>query len=116
MHEEYTIRAARAGVHVLCEKPMAVTVRECQQMITTCRNARVKLLIAYRLHFDALNISAMEIAHRGQLGELKLFDSAFAPTHLTTRREGATPRQKYKARVVTERRRCVGSGTACNRS
>jgi len=60
MHAEYTIRAAKAGVHVLCEKPMAVTVQECQQMIAACRKANVKLMVAYRLHFEALNLSAME--------------------------------------------------------
>ena len=38
MHAEYTVRAAKAGVHVLCEKPMAVTVRECQRMIAACRS------------------------------------------------------------------------------
>ena len=46
MHAEYTVRAAKAGVHVLCEKPMAVTVRECRQMIDACRRAPVKLMIA----------------------------------------------------------------------
>jgi len=51
MHAEYTVRAARAGVHVLCEKPMAVTEDECRQMIEACRKADVKLMIAYRLHF-----------------------------------------------------------------
>ena len=51
MHAEYTIRAARAGVHVLCEKPMAVTADECQLMLDACREHRVKLMIAYRLHF-----------------------------------------------------------------
>lgn len=45
-HAEYTVRAARAGVHVLCEKPMAVTVEECQQMIDACARARVKLMVA----------------------------------------------------------------------
>jgi glucose-fructose oxidoreductase len=80
MHAEYTMRAARAGVHVLCEKPMAVSVRECQQMIAACRRARVKLMIAYRLHFETLNISAMEMARRGQLGELKFFTSSFSMT------------------------------------
>src|SRR6185436_14211088 len=44
MHADYTIRAAKAGVHVLCEKPMAVTTKECQQMIAACRKARVKLM------------------------------------------------------------------------
>ena len=80
MHAEYTVRAAKAGVHVLCEKPMAVTVRECQRMIAACRSARVKLMIAYRLHFETLNISAMEMARRGQLGRLKFFTSSFSIT------------------------------------
>src|SRR5688500_15703718 len=48
LHADYTIRAARAGVHVLCEKPMAVTVAECQRMINACRDRNVKLMIAYR--------------------------------------------------------------------
>ena len=80
MHAEYTIRAARAGVHVLCEKPMAVTVAECRQMIAACRKARVKLMIAYRLHFETLNLAAMDLARRGRLGELKYFNSSFSMT------------------------------------
>lgn len=55
MHEEYTVRAARAGVHVLVEKPMAVTVEACQRMIEACRTNRVKLMVGYRLHFEAVN-------------------------------------------------------------
>jgi predicted dehydrogenase len=78
MHADYTIRAARAGVHVLCEKPMAVTPKECQQMIAACRKARVKLMIAYRLHFESLNLAAMDLARRGRLGELKFFNSTFS--------------------------------------
>jgi len=78
MHAEYAIRAARAGVHVLCEKPMAVTVQECRQMISACRKARVKLMIAYRLHFEGLNLAAIDIARSGQLGTLKFFNSSFA--------------------------------------
>ena len=78
MHAEYTIRAARAGVHVLCEKPMAVTVGECRQMIAACRKAKVKLMIAYRLHFEGLNLAAMDLARSGKLGELKFFNSSFS--------------------------------------
>jgi len=80
MHAEYTIRAARAGVHVLCEKPMAVTADECGQMIAACRKADVKLMIAYRLHFEALNLEAIDLARRGVLGQLKFFNSSFAMT------------------------------------
>jgi predicted dehydrogenase len=80
MHAEYAIRAARAGVHVLCEKPMAPTVEECRQMIAACRKAKVKLMIAYRLHFEGLNLAAIDIARSGQLGALKFFNSSFAMT------------------------------------
>ena len=78
MHADYTIRAARAGVHVLCEKPMAVTVDECRRMITACRTADIKLMIAYRLHFETLNLGAIELARQGELGDLKFFNSSFS--------------------------------------
>ena len=80
MHADYTVRAARAGVHVLCEKPMAVTADECRQMITACRKAQVKLMIAYRLHFETLNLAAMDLARDGRLGKLKFFNSSFSMT------------------------------------
>ena len=78
MHAAYTIRAAEAGVHVLCEKPMAVTVGECERMIRACRQARVKLMVAYRLHFEPLNLAAIDIARRGRLGQLKYFNASFS--------------------------------------
>jgi predicted dehydrogenase len=80
MHAEYAVRAARAGVHVLCEKPMAVTVNECKRMIRACRDGNVKLMIAYRLHFEELNLSAIELVRRGTIGEPKFFNSSFALT------------------------------------
>jgi predicted dehydrogenase len=80
MHAEYTIRAAKAGVHVLCEKPMAVTVAECQRMIDACRANRVKLMIAYRLHFEEINLRAVDLVRRGRIGEPKFFNSSFAMT------------------------------------
>jgi predicted dehydrogenase len=78
MHEEYTVRAAKAGVHVLCEKPMAVTASECEQMIAACREAEVKLMIAYRLHFEEINLRAVELVRRGRIGEPKFFNSSFS--------------------------------------
>jgi len=78
MHAEYAIKAARAGVHVLCEKPMAVTVGDCERMIEACREGGVKLMIAYRLHFEALNLQTVEMVRRGRIGEPKFFNSSFS--------------------------------------
>jgi glucose-fructose oxidoreductase len=90
MHAEYAVRAANAGVHVLCEKPMAVTVDECQQMIEACRVHDVKLMVAYRLHFDPMNLQAIEAVRRGRIGEPKFFNSSFSmrvrPGNIRTRR------------------------------
>ena len=77
MHAEYSIQAANAGVHVLCEKPMAVTERECLSMIRAARKNRVKLMIAYRLHFEEANLKAVEIVKSGKLGEPRIFNSLF---------------------------------------
>jgi glucose-fructose oxidoreductase len=52
MHAEYVIRAANAGKHVWCEKPMALTVAECQSMIDACNKNKVKLSIGYRMHHE----------------------------------------------------------------
>ena len=78
LHREYAVRAAAAGVHVLCEKPMAVTAEDCHAMIHAARQNRVKLMIAYRLHFEAGNLRAIALANSGKLGELRLFTSEFS--------------------------------------
>src|SRR6187401_889046 len=80
MHAEYTIRAAKAGVHVLCEKPMAVTVNECQRMIDACKKNGVKLMVAYRLHFEEINLNAIDLIRKGRIGEPKFFNSSFSMT------------------------------------
>jgi glucose-fructose oxidoreductase len=90
-HAEYTIRAARVGVHVLCEKPMAVTVEECERMIQACAASRVELMIAYRLHFEEVNLDAVDLVRRGRIGEPKYFNSSFSmtvrPGDIRTKRE-----------------------------
>jgi predicted dehydrogenase len=76
-HAEFTIRAARHGVHVLCEKPLAVTERECLSMIRAAEKNGVKLMTAYRLHFERANLEAIETVRSGKLGEPRLFNSLF---------------------------------------
>ncbi len=76
-HRAYTERCARAGVHVLCEKPMAASEADCRAMIAACEKAGVHLMIAYRLHFDPATIEAIKIAQSGKLGELRYFSSVF---------------------------------------
>lgn len=77
LHCDFAVRAAKAGVHVLCEKPMAVSVFECKQMMAAARENSVKLMVAYRLHFEEANLKAVKIAQSGQLGELRIFNSLF---------------------------------------
>jgi predicted dehydrogenase len=77
MHREYTERAAAAGVHVLCEKPMAVTPDECELMTDATNRAGVKLMVAYRLHFDQANLRAATIARGKTLGDVRLITSTF---------------------------------------
>src|SRR6185503_17486744 len=67
-----------AGVHVLCEKPMAATERECRRMIDAAARANVKLMVAYRLHFEQANLEAIEIAKSGRIGKVRLFNSVFS--------------------------------------
>ena len=84
MHREYTIRAAEAGKHVLCEKPMAISSAECREMIAACRKKNVKLMIAYRCHFDPTHLEAEKVIRSGQLGQIEAFEGAFgfnAPMH-----------------------------------
>ncbi|WP_197986189.1 MULTISPECIES: Gfo/Idh/MocA family protein [unclassified Massilia] len=75
MHAEYTIRAAKAGKHVLCEKPMANTVAECQSMIDACRSAKRKLMIAYRRQYSPLERGLVKMIKDKKLGELREFTS-----------------------------------------
>jgi predicted dehydrogenase len=76
-HRDFAVRAARAGVHVLCEKPLAVTEAECRAIINACRRHKVKLMTAYRLHFERATLSALQAVSKGVLGEVKLFASSF---------------------------------------
>jgi predicted dehydrogenase len=77
MHAEYTIRSAKAGKHVLCEKPMSTTLREAEDMIAACKAANVKLMIAYRLHYEPLHLKAVKLIRDGALGKVGTINGAF---------------------------------------
>ena len=80
LHREYAERAAAAGVHVLTEKPMAVTEEDCRAMIDACDRHGVKLMVAYRLHFEEANLRAVELVQSGRLGDVRIFNSVFTMT------------------------------------
>lgn len=77
LHREYTVRAAQAGVHVLCEKPMAPTEADCQAMIRAAEASNVKLMIAYRLHFEEANLTAIDRIAKGEIGEPRQYVGFF---------------------------------------
>ena len=77
LHREYTERAASMGVHVLTEKPMSLTEEDCRAMIDACDVNGVKLMVAYRLHFEEANLRAVELVQTGKLGDPRFFASSF---------------------------------------
>ena len=77
MHAEYTIRAAKAGKHVFCEKPMANSSEECRQMIAACEKARKHLGIGYRCQFEPHHLQCIEFARNKRFGELMYINAGF---------------------------------------
>ncbi|MGA9658249.1 MAG: Gfo/Idh/MocA family oxidoreductase [Asticcacaulis sp.] len=73
LHAEYTIRALKAGKHVLCEKPMASTVAECEAMVAAAKAANKQLGVAYRVHFEPNNMNAIQRLRDGEIGDLRYF-------------------------------------------
>lgn len=71
LHAEYTIRALKAGKDVLCEKPMASTVAECEAMIAAAREANRQLGVAYRVHFEPVNMEALRRIQAGEIGTMR---------------------------------------------
>lgn len=77
LHARDTIKAARAGKHVLCEKPMEVTTERCRQMIAACKAANRQLAIGYRCRFEPHHLEMLRIAKEKELGEVRLIESGF---------------------------------------
>lgn len=71
LHAEYTIRALRAGKHVLCEKPMASTAAEAEAMVTAAHAAGRQLGVAYRVHFEPNNREALRRIRAGEIGVMR---------------------------------------------
>ena len=75
-HRTYAEPAARAKVHVLCEKPLAYSVEDARAIVKACEKHKVRLMTAYRLHFEEGNLAAIDAARSGKIGEPRLFMSA----------------------------------------
>lgn len=76
-HAEQTIRAAAAGKHVLCEKPLANTVEDCRRMVEACRAGRVYLMTAYRKYFEPGSVALKKLVTSGKLGRLRHLFSTY---------------------------------------
>jgi predicted dehydrogenase len=75
LHKEFTIRAAKAGKHVICEKPMALNASECKEMIDACKKANRLLSIGYRLHFEPHTIEVMRLGQKQIFGKVTKIDT-----------------------------------------
>lgn len=73
LHHDQVIRAAKAGKHVICEKPMAVNAKEAQEMVDACKQANVKLLIGYRMHFEPNTLEIVRMRRDGEFGKVLFF-------------------------------------------
>jgi len=76
-HAEYTVRSARAGKHVICEKPLAMNVAECDRMIAACQEAGTTLATAYRCHCVPAHQELIRLAQSGELGTIRMVEASF---------------------------------------
>jgi predicted dehydrogenase len=90
MHHEFVIRAARAGKHVLCEKPMAISSAQAREMTQSCRSAGVKLMVAYRIQYEPFNRELIRLVRSGELGQVKLIDA------INTQQQGSPDQWRMK--------------------
>src|SRR6201989_1580173 len=73
LHHDQVIRVAKAGKHVISEKPMAVNAKEGQEMVDACKQAKVKLLVGYRMHFEPHTLEIIRMRKAGELGKILFF-------------------------------------------
>ena len=72
-HKDFVIRSARAGKQVICEKPMAVSPEEAQEMVDACKAAGVQLLVGYRMHFEPKTLEVIRMRKAGEFGKIRFF-------------------------------------------
>ena len=77
-HVDYAVKILEAGIHLLLEKPMDVTVQNCERMIAAAQASGAKLMIAYRLHFEPGTLKAIERVREGEIGTVRFFNSSFS--------------------------------------
>ena len=73
LHKDEAIRVARAGKHVICEKPMAINAKEGKEMVDACKKAIVKLLVGYRMHFEPKTLEIIRMRKDGEFGKVLFF-------------------------------------------
>jgi predicted dehydrogenase len=76
MHRDFVIRAAAAGKHVITEKPMAVSVKECEEMIDACKKAGVQLAVGYRLHYEPYHLELKRLGQQKVFGPVRLIEAS----------------------------------------
>ena len=90
LHREHTLRAFEAGKHVLCEKPMATSARECEDMIAAGKKAARQLMVAYRIQYEPNNRHVRDVVRSGKYGSVKLIEMA------NVQRQGAADQWRHK--------------------
>jgi predicted dehydrogenase len=86
LHKEFTVRAARAGKHVITEKPMAPSAKDCEEMIKTCRDAGVQLAVGYRLHYEPYHLEIKRLGQEKVFGQVRIIEASLGyKTYDTTR-------------------------------
>jgi len=76
LHKEFVIRAAKAGKHVITEKPMATSVEDCEAMIKSCKDASVMLAVGYRLHYEPTHLEIKRLGQEKVFGQVRMIDAA----------------------------------------
>jgi predicted dehydrogenase len=75
LHKEFTVRAAKSGKHVIVEKPMAITIEDCEEMIKVCNDNNVQLAMGYRLHYEPNHLEIKRLGQEKVLGQVRYIEA-----------------------------------------